>query len=233
MTERNTPGRGHPGHPGDAEEVVERFTAWLRADTFTCLGARAALQRGELATGVYGTLGDREDLHRLRTDLLRFVTGPLAGPGRFHSFAAIFTRSDPEDEEVFEKLLWEQLNALHRADRADHPWAREVSPDPRDPRFGISVAGHPFFVIGLHRRASRISRRFDHPVLVFNSHRQFAELKRTGVYQGMQTKIRGKEVALQGDVNPMLAEHGETSEARQYSGRAVPAHWTCPFDRDG
>ncbi|MEU5810765.1 guanitoxin biosynthesis heme-dependent pre-guanitoxin N-hydroxylase GntA [Streptomyces sp. NPDC047718] len=216
-----------------AEDVVERFTAWLRADTFTCLGARAALHRGELETGVYGALGDREGLDRLCTDLGRFVTGRLTSSGRFHSFAAIFTESDPADEETFEELLWEQLGALHRADRAENPWAPDVSNDPRSPRFGFSFGGHPFFVIGLHRRASRISRRFAHPTLVFNSHRQFAELKRTGVYQGMQTKIRSKEEALQGHVNPMLAEHGEISEARQYSGRAVPPQWTCPFDRHG
>lgn len=225
MRHEDTPGRK------DAEEVVERFTTWLRADEFTCLGARAALHRGELVTRVYGALGDRESLHRLRADLERFVTGPLSEPGRFHSFAAIFAESDPADEEEFERLLWQQLSALHALDRAENPWAPDISDDPRSPRFGFSLGGHPFFVVGLHRRASRISRRFALPALIFNCHRQFAELKRTGVYQGMQTKIRAKEVALQGEVNPMLAEHGTVSEARQYSGRAVPPEWKCPFDR--
>jgi FPC/CPF motif-containing protein YcgG len=49
----------------------------------------------------------------------------------------------------------------------------------------------------------------------------------------MQTKIRTREVALQGIVNPMLAEHGEVSEARQYAGREVPTDWECPFERLG
>lgn len=225
MTEENAPGRE------SAEDVVERFTTWLRADEFTCLGARAALHRGELVTGVYRALGDHESLHRLCTDLKQFITDRLSDPGRFHSFAAIFTESDPADEETFEQLLWQQLSALHEVDRAENPWAFDISNDPRSPRFGFSFGGHPFFVIGLHRRASRISRRFAQPTLIFNSHRQFAELKRTGVYQGMQAKVRSKEVALQGEVNPMLAEHGTISEARQYSGRAVPPEWKCPFDR--
>ena len=30
----------------------------------------------------------------------------------------------------------------------------------------------------------------------------------------------------------MVSDHGETSEARQYAGRAVPADWTPPFDPD-
>ena len=38
---------------------------------------------------------------------------------------------------------------------------------------------------------------------------------------------RDRELA--GDINPMLARHGESSEARQYSGRAVDDGWTCPF----
>ncbi|MFF4545785.1 guanitoxin biosynthesis heme-dependent pre-guanitoxin N-hydroxylase GntA [Streptomyces sp. NPDC001435] len=223
-----------PGHEG-AEDAVELFTEWLRSDGFTCLGARAALHRGELVTGVYPALGSAECLPELASDLGRFITGSLSTDGRFHSFAAIFTECDPPDpdEETFEQLLWRQLRALHEADRTDNVWAHDVSDDPRSPDFGFSFGGHPFFVIGLHPGASRVSRRFARPALVFNSHRQFAELKRAGVYQGMQTKIRAKERELQGDVNPMLAEHGVISEARQYSGRIVPPDWECPFSRPG
>ena len=32
-----------------------------------------------------------------------------------------------------------------------------------------------------------------------------------------------------GSLNPMLAQHGEASEARQYSGRQVDDGWKCPF----
>ena len=35
--------------------------------------------------------------------------------------------------------------------------------------------------------------------------------------------------SLMGLVNPMLAEHGSLSAARQYSGRAVGEDWRCPF----
>jgi hypothetical protein len=34
-----------------------------------------------------------------------------------------------------------------------------------------------------------------------------------------------------GTANPMLAQHGSVSAARQYSGRAVGADWQCPFSR--
>jgi hypothetical protein len=36
---------------------------------------------------------------------------------------------------------------------------------------------------------------------------------------------------LQGSLNPNLADFGEQSEARQYSGRATEADWVCPFHR--
>ena len=41
--------------------------------------------------------------------------------------------------------------------------------------------------------------------------------------------ILDRDRTLAGDINPMLARHGESSEARQYSGRAVDDGWTCPF----
>jgi FPC/CPF motif-containing protein YcgG len=36
-----------------------------------------------------------------------------------------------------------------------------------------------------------------------------------------------------GSINPMLANHGSISSARQYSGRAVETDWVCPFSGRG
>ena len=84
-------------------------------------------------------------------------------------------------------------------------------------------------MIGLHPGASRQARRFETPVLVFNSHRQFQRLRADGRYAKMQKATRGRDVALQGSINPNLADFGTASEARQYSGRAVEPHWACPL----
>ena len=67
------------------------------------------------------------------------------------------------------------------------------------------------------------------PCLVFNFHEQFEQLKASGKYTVLQDAIRTRDIALQGSINPVLARFGETSEARQYSGRAVEADWQCPF----
>ena len=65
--------------------------------------------------------------------------------------------------------------------------------------------------------------------MVFNSHRQFEQLRADGRYQKMQAATRERDIALQGSINPNLADFGQAAEARQYSGRAVGPDWVCPF----
>ena len=75
------------------------------------------------------------------------------------------------------------------------------------------------------------ARRFRYPTLIFNLHGQFERLRETGRYEKLRGSILARDRALQGSENPMLSRHGETSEARQYSGRAVPAGWSAPYRR--
>ena len=76
-----------------------------------------------------------------------------------------------------------------------------------------------------------MARRFPWPTLVFNPHEQFEKLRTDGKWKRMQQTIRERDVALEGSVNPMLNDFGESSEARQYSGRAVPEGWHPPVVR--
>jgi FPC/CPF motif-containing protein YcgG len=73
------------------------------------------------------------------------------------------------------------------------------------------------------------ARRFPNPTLVFNLHDQFERLREEGRYEKMREKILTRDKEIAGDINPMLARHGEASEARQYSGRQVGPEWKCPF----
>lgn len=66
-------------------------------------------------------------------------------------------------------------------------------------------------------------------MLVFNLHEQFEKLRAEGRYERMRERILDRDLAIAGSLNPMLARHGEASEARQYSGRAVEPDWGCPF----
>ena len=146
----------------------------------------------------------------------------------FASFIAVFRGPQVCDEKHFERMLWSQLRRLHEVD--DEPWSERVSRDPDDAHFAFSVAGRAYFVVGMHPLASRDARRAATPTLVFNPHEQFETLRATGQFLRMRDLIRDRDQQLQGTVNPMVADHGATSEARQFSGRQVGPGWRAPFD---
>lgn len=132
-------------------------------------------------------------------------------------------------ELAFEQAMWERLQALHDLDARTCEWDGSAASDPASPDFSFSLRGKAFFVIGMHPKASRRSRRYWRPALVFNLHEQFEALRRQGRYDRMRDVIRKRDAAHCGSVNPTLRNFGERSEARQYSGRAVREDWRCPF----
>ena len=94
----------------------------------------------------------------------------------------------------------------------------------------FSVGGTAYFIVGLHPGASRVARRAPLPTLVFNPHDQFEQLRVEGRFEGMRTSIRRRDTDLQGSLNPMVADHGDSTEALQYSGRRHPDGWEPPLD---
>jgi len=58
-------------------------------------------------------------------------------------------------------------------------------------------------------------------------------LRSEGRYDPLRDTILKRDEALAGTINPMLAQHGDASAARQYSGRRVEDGWVCPFSRKG
>ncbi|WP_084695995.1 guanitoxin biosynthesis heme-dependent pre-guanitoxin N-hydroxylase GntA [Arenimonas donghaensis] len=234
------PGRSQPrdehqpaGTVGTDDALAARLRAHVEAADFPCVGAKAALARDALEVHVFGLLGARANDGPLLDRIVRFARQrdqDAPDDTTVHSLAAVFEGPRDTDEHRFEALLWSQLQRLHLLDvRRGARWARDVSQDPDSPKFSLSLGGHPFFVIGLHAGASRRARRTPFPVLVFNSHRQFDRLREDGRYAKMQAATRARDLALQGSINPNLADFGTAPETRQYSGRAVEADWRCPF----
>jgi FPC/CPF motif-containing protein YcgG len=207
------------------EGITDALESMVLHPDYPCLGARSVFNR-ERATVVV--------LEQLASDAAtRILAHALTAFGRetdraegFASLVAVFRATDVADEAEFETLLWRQLELLHEADHK--AWDPSVSDDPANPHFAFSVGGTAFFVVGLHPQASRIARRAPLPTLVFNLHDQFEELRESDRFERMRDTIRRRDAELQGSVNPMVADHGRDSEARQYSGRAVPASWAAP-----
>lgn len=212
-----------------ARTAHDAFREKILSPEFSCVAAKAAFNTDVYRFGCYGSLGNPDTTATLARDLTRFCADQDALESDFTTFIAVFRGPEDADEPTFEAALWRQLRALYVRDEEDY--SDEVSPDPESPHFGFSFAGRAFFVVGLHPNSTRIARAFDHPALVFNAHQQFEKLRETGRWERLQEVIREREVALQGSLNPNLANFGEVSEARQYSGRAVAEAWRAPFPR--
>lgn len=215
-----------------ASFIYDSFASLVKNDYFPCLGARSALRRGTLRFGVYPEMTYARATLGLLADLWSFISEFPRGGESLATFVAVFDGPATSSEEQFENLLWRQLQELHDLDVIESGWAHEVSRDPHEPSFSFSVGGRGLFVVGLHPAASRWSRRFSWPTLVFNPHDQFVTLRRERRMEGMKSAIRKRDRRLQGSDNPVLDDHGQSSEARQYSGRAVENDWKCPFQPD-
>jgi uncharacterized protein len=209
--------------------VHDSFRALVLNPTFSCVGAKSAIRRGNYHLGFYEEMSSLGSTAGLARDLFEFIDEQDTLDGEFSTFVACFKEPVGVSEKGFERLLWAQLQRLHEEDRRHHRWKSSVSSDPKDSDFAFSFAGRTFFVVGLHSASSRFTRRFAWPTLVFNAHHQFEKLREEGRYARMQEVIRGRERNLQGTLNPNLADFGTSSEARQYSGRPVEEEWRCPF----
>ena len=212
------------------ESVDEEFRAFVNDPRFPCLAGKGVVRASGYSCGTYGSLGSRLSTRALAVDLARFIEDAADDDARLRAFVAVFPSSACADEESFERALWSQLQQLSDVD-ATSSWDASASDDPTDPEFAFSFAGRALFVVGLHPQSSRLARQFRWPALVFNPHRQFERLRESGRFERLRGAVREREIALQGSLNPNLADFGVQSEARQYSGRATEAAWVCPFHR--
>jgi FPC/CPF motif-containing protein YcgG len=213
-----------------ASQGREELLAAIADESFPCVGAKSAMARGMLRTLACHSLESAWDDMRIHSELLEWTRAYREDSNGLRSLAVVFAGPLDLDEERFEAAMWDRLQSLADTDEwRGQPYDRSVSPDPEDPHFSLSFGGAAFFVIGLHPGASRPARRMPRPTLVFNLHEQFERLREEGRYERMREKIIRRDVILAGSVNPMLARFGESSEARQYSGRAVGEEWRCPF----
>ena len=220
--------RGPAVAPAPLQQLIlDTFAGTVESAAFPCLGAKAVLHRDTMRSDVFERLGT-ESAARGIVDGLRAATEELDG-SRLRSYVAFFTEPRATDELTFEHLLWRQLQMVHDLDGASS-WDPTVSDDPDSAHFAFSVEGRAYFVVGLHPGSTRWARRFAWPALVFNPHAQFEQLRVDGTYDTMRARIRERDADLQGTVNPVMADHGQTGEARQYSGRPVGDDWRCPLD---
>lgn len=212
------------------DSLVEMLRDHIKEQDFPCVGAKSALARDALhiVTAWQITSGWSDiAVHEALLEWSRDYVGDRSG---LRSLAVVYEGPCDLSEKAFEVCMWERLQSLADKDHwRGQTYSPQVSADPSDPHFSLSFGGEAYFVVGLHPNASRPARRTRYPTIVFNLHDQFEQLRASQKYERMRSTILDRDRALAGDVNPMLARHGEASEARQYSGRVVGDDWQCPF----
>lgn len=211
-----------------SQSFKQSFVAFIEDERFPCVGAKSALHMGAIEMLEAGSICDCDSDADILSALHAFPHSAIY-ERKFASLAVLFPATPGLTEEEFESALWARLSALQKLDAVD--WDSEVSDDPQSPHFAMSFGGHGYYVVGMHPGASRAARRAPFAALVFNSHAKFRALRQAGLFDAIQHVVRARDAKLQGNTNPMLANHGERSEAAQYSGRSVPSDWSCPFKR--
>jgi FPC/CPF motif-containing protein YcgG len=211
-------------------ELKDQFEDFIRARDFPCVGAKSALARETLRIVICRSIRSGWNDLVMHRELVDWSRQSREDKADFRSLAFIFDDAEPLSEREFEQALWDRVQSLTEKDAwLGLPYDHRVSNDPDDPHFSLSFGGEAFFVVGMHPTASRPARRFARPVLVFNLHDQFERLRAEGRFEAIRSSIVERDRKLAGSVNPMLARHGEASEAAQYSGRLVGPNWRCPF----
>lgn len=227
----------------ESTSMISEYLSFLNDKAYPCVGAKAALARGQIKCMVAGHMACPKDDGAILQFLYDFVDSYREGirhrdrhgdrhgatDGLFHSAAVLFTGPEGAGEGLFEGLLWQRLQALADLDAGQYSFDPRVDSDPSAPDFSFSLKEEAFFIIGLHPASSRASRRFKYPVLAFNPHAQFQLLRENDQYESMKTVVRKRDIAYSGSVNPMLEDFGNSSEAAQYSGRQYDSDWQCPL----
>lgn len=203
-------------------EIKELTIEKIKGNLFACVGGKAVVSKNRYQLNIYSDMTSQEDIEKLYEDLCKFtVDVPVDSENYLASYIAVFKNTQADSENEFNDLLWSLLQSLNEVDTV--PWNSKVSSDVRDPNFSYSLGGVAFFVIGMHPKASRISRRFPYITIVFNNRDSFGILREKGLFEGFQESTRKNDIRIQGTINPNLANFGDSSEALQYSGMENPS----------
>jgi uncharacterized protein len=213
----------------DKQNFIDEYLSFLEAKDFPCIAAKAAHEKHLIKCMVAGNMACPKDDAAILLFLYHFVDAYRNSNEIYHSAAIIFTGPQINNEEMFDALLWQRLQALEILDAENYKYDNRVEAHPVSAKFSFSIKEEAFYIIGLHAKSSRQARRFKHPTLVFNPHEQFEQLRASSKYDAMKSTVRKRDIAFSGSVNPMLQDFGDASEVFQYSGRKYDDSWKCPL----
>ena len=211
------------------EKIIQEYLTFIANKDFACIAAKAALAKQQIKCFVAGNMACPKDDYDILKFLYSFIDDYRNSNELYHSAAIIFKQPAFNNEEMFDAIMWQRLQALSDMDCEKYNYDPRVDNNPGSPNFSFSLKEESLFIIALHPASSRLLRRFKYATLVFNPHRQFEELRVSGKYEIMKQVVRKRDMTVSGSINPMLADFGEASEIYQYSGRKYDNTWQCPL----
>ncbi len=186
----------------ETDRIIEEYKEFIANKDFACVAAKAALARQQIHGMVAGHMACPKDDRAILNFLYQFVDTYRNSAEMYHSAVVIFEPMHVANEQMFDNLLWQRLQALSRLDAQTHGYDPRVDADPASPNFSFSLKEEAFFIIGLHPGSSRMARQFEYPALVFNPHQQFQQLKETQKYQSLKKVVRKRDVGVIGVYKP-------------------------------
>lgn len=211
------------------QTILDRMSALLSQKNYPCVAALKSFHSKDFEVGTYQKFGSAEDSFKLATDLTNYAEQYEKTKSPFFTFWATYPNESSMSEEEFENKMWKELSALASHPEFSQTWDPHFSSNPADKNFCFSLGGRAYFVVGLHQNSQRLSRQFEHPVLIFNLYEQFRQLERSGQFDAMVQLNRKRDEKFQGSANPVVVEHGNDWESIQFSGRQNGPEWKCPF----
>ena len=213
----------------EKQEIIQAFVHHLQSKDYPCIAAHDVASKQALSCFVADHMACPKDDRDILNFIYSFVDKYRTSTKGYHSVAILFKEPSNLSEEEFDTLLWMRLQSLSDLDAQQYKYDARVASDVTSPHFSFSLKEEAFYIIGLHPSSQRNSRKFSYPVLVFNPHAQFERLREQQHYQKMQHIVRERDKAYSGNVNPMLADFGQSPEVIQYSGRTYDENWKCPL----
>ncbi len=213
----------------ETEKIIQEYLSFIDNKDFACIAAKAALAKQQIKCFVTDNMACPKNDYDILKFLYSFIDQYRNSNELYYSAAIIFKKPAFDNDEMFDKIMWQRLQALSDMDCEKYYYDPRVDDNPYAPNFSFSLKEESFFIIALHPASSRPLRRFKYAALVFNPHMQFEELRETGKYNKMKQAVRKRDLAYSGSINPMLTDFGEASEIYQYSGRKYDNTWQCPL----
>ncbi len=202
----------------------------LICEDYPCVMAQAMLKKGSIFEAQGKSSCPVKLSQQIRRSLADFERNYPSTETELQTFIfylpGLSNASFEKSEKVFWGLVGRLLSESHSRDTSPSQNLEDII---RDPNFSLKVNNVEYFLIFLHPKSPRKARRLAQPAIVFNRFSQFESLRDEGVFEMIKKQIRERDKSYSGSVNPMVADHGESSEILQYSGRDYSSESGCPF----